>query len=187
MTLSELLARNWWVLLLRGVVAILFGVMALLLPGITLLVLVVLYGAYAAVDGVLALVAAFRGGENVSRGWLVFVGVAGLAAAAATLFYPGITALVLVIFIGAWSIARGIGEIVLAVRLRKEIEHEWLLALGGVASVLFGAVLVIAPGAGALALVWLIGSFSIALGVLLVVLSFRLRSRRGMLTPAHAR
>jgi uncharacterized membrane protein HdeD (DUF308 family) len=186
MTLSEVLVRHWWVLLLRGLVAILFGVVALWMPGLTLLMLIAFYGAYALIDGVLALVAAFRGGATVSRGWLVFVGITGIAAAAAAFFYPGITAIVLVIVIGAWSIARGVAEIVLAVRLRKEIENEWLLGLAGAASVLFGAVLIAQPAAGALALVWLIGSFAIAFGVLFVVLSLRLRAHRPGLV-AHAR
>jgi uncharacterized membrane protein HdeD (DUF308 family) len=176
-TLLELLARNWWLLLLRGVAAILFGVLALIWPGVTLVALIALYAAYALVDGGLALVAAFRGGARVSRGWLVLMGLFGIAAGVITIILPGLTALVLVLVIGAWNLARGVVEIIVAIRLRKEIDNEWLLIASGLLSVIFGAALIARPEAGALALVWVIGSFAVVFGVLIVALSIRLRGR----------
>ena len=185
-SLLSLLAKNWWVLLLRGIVSILFGVLAFTLPGLTLLTLMILYGAYAAVDGVLALVAAFQGGTMAPRWWLALVGILGLAAAAATFLYPQITALILIMFIGAWAIAHGILEIVGAIQLRKEIDNEWLLALGGALSIIFGVFVLLQPGAGALALVWLIGAYAIAFGIVLVTFSLRLRRRISAHAPPAA-
>jgi uncharacterized membrane protein HdeD (DUF308 family) len=170
------LAKGWWLVLLRGVAAIVFGVLAFIWPGLTLLTLVLLYGAYALVDGVVALISAFtRGAKPVPTWWLVVVGLLGIAAGLVTLLWPGITALVLIIFIGAWSIAHGIFEIVGAIKLRKEIDNEWWLILAGVVSVIFGLIVLIAPGAGALGLIWAIGAYSIVFGILLVGLSLRLR------------
>jgi uncharacterized membrane protein HdeD (DUF308 family) len=177
-SLLNRLSENWWLFLLRGIVSVVFGVLAFMWPGITLLTLIILYGIYAAADGVLALVAAIRGGESTPRWWLALVGLLGLAAAAVTFLYPGMTALILVIFIGAWAIARGVFEIVGAIKLRKEIENEWMLGLSGAFSVLFGLMVIYRPGAGALALVWLIASFAIAVGTLLIAFSLRLRKRR---------
>jgi len=171
----HLLAKNWWVLLLRGLVAVLFGFLAFAWPGLTLVSLILLYGAYAGADGILALMAAMRGGTVAPRWWLVLVGVLSLGAAAATFLYPGLTALVLLTFIGVWAIARGVMEIVGAIQLRKEIENEWLLVLSGLLSVLFGAMVLARPGAGALALVWIIASYAIAVGVLLMGLALRVR------------
>lgn len=170
------LAKGWWLLLLRGIAGVVFGVLAFVWPGLTLFTLVIFYGAYVLVDGVLALVSAFTGGEKpVSTWWLVLVGLAGIVAGLLTFLWPGVTALVLVIFIGAWSIVHGIFEIIGAIQLRKEIDNEWLLILAGAMSVLFGILILVAPGAGALALVWLIGAYSIVFGVLLIGLSLRLR------------
>src|SRR4030095_11849503 len=131
----EMLAKNWWVFLLRGIVAIAFGVLAFAWPGLTLLTLIILYGAYAAADGLLAMISAFSRGTVTPRWWLVLVGLAGLGAAAATLFYPQITALVLLMFVAAWAIFHGLMEIIGAIKLRKEIENEWLLILSGLLSV----------------------------------------------------
>jgi uncharacterized membrane protein HdeD (DUF308 family) len=177
-SLLHLLAKNWWLFLLRGIAAIVFGILAFMWPALTLVTLVLLFGAYALVDGVFALIAAFRRGEGVPRGWLVLTGLLGLAAAATTLFYPGFTALALVLFIGSWSIVRGVFEIVGAIQLRKEITGEWLLILSGLMSILFGVIVFIAPGAGALALVWLIAIYSIVFGALLTGLAFRVRRYR---------
>ena len=170
------LAKSWWLVLLRGIAGIVFGVLAFVWPGLTLLTLVILYGAYALVDGVFALIAAFSGGAKpVPTWWLIVVGVAGIAAGIVTFVWPGMTAFVLIIFIGAWAIVHGIFEIVGAVRLRKEIDNEWWLILAGALSVIFGLIVLIAPGAGALGLIWVIGAYSIAFGILLVGLSLRLR------------
>jgi len=171
------LARNWWALALRGLFAILFGIAAFAWPGITLGALVLLYGAYALVDGVFAIAAAVVGRTDGMPWWaLVLEGVAGIAVGIMTFAWPGITALVLLYLIAAWAVVTGIFEIVAAVRLRKEIQGEWLLALSGILSVLFGFALVFNPLAGALAVVWLIGAYAIAFGVLMIALAFRLRS-----------
>jgi uncharacterized membrane protein HdeD (DUF308 family) len=175
----QALAKSWWLVLLRGIAAIVFGILAFIWPGLTLLTLVLFYGAYALVDGVLSLIAAFTGGAKpVPTWWLVVIGLLGIAAGLVTFLWPGITALVLVIFIGAWAIAHGIFEIVGAIKLRKEIDNEWWLILAGALSVLFGIIVLAAPGAGALGLIWIIGAYSIVFGILLVGLSLRLRKHR---------
>lgn len=171
----DALARNWGVILLRGILAIIFGVLTFVWPGITLITLVLLYGAFALVDGVLALVAAVRGGSPAPRWWLVFVGVFGIAAGILTVMWPQITTLVLLLFIAAWAIATGVMQIVGAISLRKEIEGEWLLIASGLLSVLFGVLIAVWPGAGALAMVLVIGSFAIMYGVLLVFFALKLR------------
>ncbi|WP_288132077.1 HdeD family acid-resistance protein [Microbulbifer sp.] len=174
----RLMADNWWVALLRGLFAVLFGVLTFVWPGITLLSLIILFGAYTLVDGVVAIYGAIQGRGQASKSslwWLLFVGITGIAAGILTFFYPQVTGLVLVVFIGAWALVRGIFEIIGAVRLRKEIDHEWLLICAGVLSVIFGLVLLMKPGAGALALLWLIGGYAILFGLILVWLAFRLR------------
>jgi len=169
------LAKNWWLLLLRGIAAIIFGLLAFAWPGLTLLTLILFYGAFALVDGVLAIIAAITGGAPGSRWWLAVVGLLGIAAGLVTFLTPGLTALVLLLFIAGWAIATGVLQIIGAIKLRKEIDNEWLLILGGIISVLFGACMMLAPGAGALALVWVIGAYSVVTGVIFVALAFRLR------------
>jgi uncharacterized membrane protein HdeD (DUF308 family) len=175
--MESMLVRNWWLIVTRGVLAVLFGVMALFWPGLTLLVLVLFFGAYALLDGVAALIAAFGGEQGRERWWALLIeGVVGIAVGIITLFWPAITELALLAVIAFWAIATGVLEIVAAVRLRREIEGEWLLALAGALSVLFGAFVVITPRAGALALVWLIGGYAIVFGVLLIALGLQLRA-----------
>lgn len=170
------LARNWWALALRGVAAVLFGIMAFAWPGMTLGVLLLLYGAYALVDGVLAIIAAVAGRTSWMPWWaLLLEGVLGITVGILTFAWPGITALVLLYLIAAWAVATGVFEVAAAIRLRREIRGEWLLALSGVISVLFGIALAINPVGGVLAVVWLIGAYAIAFGVLLIALGFRLR------------
>jgi uncharacterized membrane protein HdeD (DUF308 family) len=140
-------------------------------------VLTLMWGAYAFVDGVFALVAAFRVRDGGRRMWsLLAVGVLGMAVGVLTFLWPALTALGLLLLIAAWAITTGIFEIVAAIRLRKEIDHEWLLVVSGLASAVFGVLLVVWPASGALALIWVIASFAIVLGVLLVALALRLRS-----------
>jgi len=178
-TLGRLLADTWWLVALRGVAAIVFGILAFAWPKITLLTLVWLYGAYAFVHGVLALVQAFTGPKEGRRtGSLVFEGIISIVVGAIAFFVPGITALALLLLIAAWAIVSGISEIVTAVRLRKVISHEWLMIAAGIFSVLFGVLLVLQPAVGALAMIWWIGGFAIVFGILLVALSFRLRHWR---------
>jgi uncharacterized membrane protein HdeD (DUF308 family) len=173
--MAHALAKNWWMLLLRGIAAIIFGLLALAWPGMTLLTLILFYGAYVLVDGVLAIVAAITGGAPMPRWWLAIVGLLGIAAGLLTFLMPGLTAILLLYFIAGWAIATGVLQIIGAIRLRKEIDNEWLLILGGIVSVLFGAVMMAAPGAGALALITVIGIYTVIIGVLLVALSFRLK------------
>jgi uncharacterized membrane protein HdeD (DUF308 family) len=172
------LAKNWWLLLLRGIAAIIFGLLAFAWPGLTLLTLILFYGAFALVDGVLAIVAAITGGAPAPRWWLAIVGLLGIAVGLLTFLMPGVSALVLLFFIAGWAIATGVLEIIGAIQLRKEIDNEWMLILSGVLSVLFGVCMMLAPGAGALALVWVIGIYSMVLGVMFVVLAFRLKKHK---------
>jgi uncharacterized membrane protein HdeD (DUF308 family) len=172
-----MLARNWWVVALRGVFAIIFGVLALIWPGLTLFVLIVMFGAYALVDGIFAVIAGIASYGRNERWWAVLLeGIAGIVLGLLTFFYPGVTALVLVYFIAAWALITGVFEIAAAIRLRKEIEGEWMMVLSGIASIIFGVFLVVAPGAGALGLTWVIGAYAILFGVLLLILAFRLRN-----------
>jgi uncharacterized membrane protein HdeD (DUF308 family) len=166
--------RHWWVVALRGVAAIIFGILAFIWPGITIAVLVLFFGAYAIVDGALAVYSAFR-----SRGqhfWATLLeGVVGIAAGLVAFFWPGITALALLFVIAAWAILTGVLEIYGAIRLRSVIQDEWALILSGVLSVIFGIVLVAQPGAGALAVVWLIGLYAVVFGIVELVLAWKLR------------
>jgi uncharacterized membrane protein HdeD (DUF308 family) len=169
------LAKNWWLILLRGIAAVIFGVLTFAWPGVTLLTLVMLYGAFALVDGALALVAAIMGGQPAPRWWLALVGLLGLVAGLITLALPGITAVILLYCIAFWAIAIGVMQIVGAIRLRKEIDNEWMLIASGVISVLFGLVMILSPGAGALGLLFVIGVYAVIHGIMLITLAFRLR------------
>ena len=173
-------ASNWWSLALRGLIALLFGVLAFIWPGISLTALVFLFGAYALVDGLFTIVASLNAPAGYKRWWaLLLEGIFSIAAGVLSFFWPGITALVLLYLIAAWAIVTGIFEIAAAIRLRKEITGEWLLALSGILSVLFGLMLVAWPGTGALAVVWLIGAYAVVFGGLLLALAFRLRKWGG--------
>jgi uncharacterized membrane protein HdeD (DUF308 family) len=173
-----LLSRNWWALALRGLAAILFGVLAFAWPGITLFVLILFFGAYMLVDGIFAIVAAVRVAREEARWWLLLLeGILGVVVGLVTFFWPGLTALALLYLIAAWAIVTGIMEVVEAIRLRQEIVGEWALILSGALSVLFGVLLVVIPArAGLLSLTWLIGIYAVAFGVLLVILAFRVRN-----------
>jgi uncharacterized membrane protein HdeD (DUF308 family) len=171
------LARNWWAVAIRGLVAVLFGILALVVPHLTLAVLILLFGAYALADGIFGIVAAVRAAERSARwGTLLIEGLWGVAIAAVAFIWPGETALVLLYLIAFWAIFTGVFEILAAVRLRREIVNEWLLGLAGLASVVFGVLLVVFPGAGALTVIWLIGAYALVFGVLLLGLAFRLRN-----------
>ena len=172
-----MLASNWWALLLRGIAAVLFGLAALFWPGLTLVVLIVFFGAYALVDGILAIVAGIRGLEG--RRWLLVAeGVLGVLAGLVAFFWPGMTALILLFVISAWAILTGILKVIMAIAFRREVENEWLMGLSGVLSILFGVVLGVLPGVGLLSLVWLVGIYALVFGVALIVLGFRARSHR---------
>jgi uncharacterized membrane protein HdeD (DUF308 family) len=175
MLLAELetAAHHWWAFALRGVIAVLFGILAFVMPGITLAALVLLWGAYALVDGVLALISAFRTSRDQRLG-LVLEGIVGIAAGVVTLIWPAITALVLLYIIATWALLTGALEIWAAVRLRKVISNEWWLVATGIASIVFAVVLIIFPDTGALAVIWTIGAYAILFGVLMIALAFKL-------------
>jgi uncharacterized membrane protein HdeD (DUF308 family) len=183
------LARNWWVFVVRGVVAILFGMLAFLRPGITLEVLVLLFAFWALFDGVFVLISSVGAAEAHEPWWpLVLIGLLGIAAGVLTLKWPGITALALLLVVAYWSIFRGILEIVAAVRLRHLIEREGWLILGGIASIAFGVLLIIYPGPGLLSVIWLVGLYAVIFGISGLMLGFRLKNLAGELpAPAPAR
>jgi uncharacterized membrane protein HdeD (DUF308 family) len=171
------LANNWWSPVVRGLVAILLGIITLAWPAITLSGLVLLFGAYALLDGIFNIVGAWRASKAHERwGVLVFEGIAGIIAAVVTFAWPAITALALVFIVAAWAIVTGIFEIVAAVRLRKYIKGEWLLILGGVASVVFGILLSLSPLLGALVFAIWLGVYALIFGGMLVGLGLRLRT-----------
>lgn len=170
------LARHWWVVVLRGVLAVLFGVLAFLWPGITIAALVLLFGAYAVVDGLFSLIAAFRPAPGESRWLLALLGVLSLVAGLFVLAQPAISSVVLLYVVAVWAVASGIVAIVAAIALRKMISGEWLLALSGVLSILLGLFLLSRPAAGMLGLVWAVALYAVAVGITLVVLGFKLRS-----------
>jgi len=180
--MTTVLTRNWWALALRGIFAVLLGLAAFVLPGVTLAVLVALFGAYAVVDGVLTIIAGIRAAERHERWWSpILKGLAGIAAGVLAFVWPALTALALLYLIAGWAIVTGVLEIVAAVHLHRA-HGEWLLILNGVLSVLFGFLVVIWPSAGVLTLLWLIGGYAIVFGIVLLVLAFRLRNLHGRQT-----
>lgn len=175
--LASVFLRNWWAVLLRGILAIIFGVLAWLQPGITLATLVLLFGGWALVDGVLAVWAAIAGHRQDEDWWVLLLGgLVGIGIGVLTFTAPAVTALALLFYISVWAIGTGVLQIVAAIRLRREIDGEWLYILGGLASVAFGVLLIARPGKGALAVLWLLGTYAVIFGVLLVVLAFKTRS-----------
>jgi uncharacterized membrane protein HdeD (DUF308 family) len=175
--LAHILSRNWWKLLLRGLAAIAFGILAWLLPGISLAALVLLFGIFVLADGILGVWMAIAGRKEYEDWWVLLLwGLVGIGAGMLTFVAPGITELALLFFIAVWAIATGILEIVAAIRLRREIKGEWMLILGGLLSVMFGVLLMAQPGAGALALIWMIGTYAVLFGIILGILAFKTRS-----------
>jgi uncharacterized membrane protein HdeD (DUF308 family) len=172
------LAHHWRILVLRGVLAIAFGVLTFVAPASSLFALVMLFGAYATVDGIFNVVGFFRAPSGQRR-WVPFIfeGLAGIGAGVVTFLWPSITALVLVAVIAVWAIITGVAAVVAAVRLRQQIEGEWLLGLNGVLSIGLGILMLLFPGPGALALILWVGAYALLSGVLYLVLGLRLRSR----------
>jgi uncharacterized membrane protein HdeD (DUF308 family) len=167
--------RHWWVLALRGLLAVIFGLLALIWPDITVRVLVVFFGAYAIVDGIFAVIA----GLGRRRSLLpVLGGLLGIVIGILVWLWPETTAIVLLYLIAAYAVLTGIFELINAIELRKVLENEWLLAVSGVLSIGFGILLVIWPAAGLVTIAWLIGIYAIIFGVLLIGLGFRLRGLR---------
>jgi uncharacterized membrane protein HdeD (DUF308 family) len=185
--MAKILALNWWTLAVRGIVAVVLGLVALFVPLVTLVALTALFGAYSLIDGVVSLIAAVRAARHGEHWWeLGLEGIAGLAAAAVTLAWPAVTLVFLIYLIAIWAVITGVMEILAAVRLRRHIQGEWLLILAGVASVAFGVLLLAAPGPGALVLAWWMGAYITVFGVLMLGLAFRLRRwSTGTLHPQH--
>ncbi|MBM4443551.1 MAG: HdeD family acid-resistance protein [Candidatus Rokubacteria bacterium] len=176
---SATLARNWWILALRGAAAVLFGILTFVTPAISLAVLVLFFGGYALADGVLSLIAVFRRREGGRPWWaLLAEGIVSIAAGLVTFFAPGLTAIALTYLIAAWAVVTGALAIGSAIRLRKEITGEVWLGLSGALSIVFGVLVMLAPAVGALAIVLWIGAYAIVFGTMLIALAFRLRGRR---------
>jgi uncharacterized membrane protein HdeD (DUF308 family) len=169
--IARALAGHWSSLAIRGACAVIFGTISFAWPALSLTTLVLVWGVYALIDGTLALIAGFK-----AKIWtLAFIGLMGILAGVGTFMYPGMTALVLLYFIAAWAIVTGILAIYIAIKLRQELTGEWVLVMAGVLSAVFGVLLIARPGAGALAVVFLIASYAVAFGVLMLMLAFKLR------------
>lgn len=171
------LARNWWTLILRGAIAIIFGLVALAWPTLTLTALVYLFATFWLAGGVLLAIAALREHLHDTHNWLLLLeGIVGIAVGMLAFIWPGVTAFVLLYLIAAWAIVTGILEMITALQLRQAIENEWLPAVTGLVSLIFGVMLIIWPVAEALAILWLIAAYAIVFGILLLILGFKLRS-----------
>ena len=167
--------ENWNLLMLRGILALAFGIAALIWPAITLGVLVILFGMYAILEGIMTALTALKN-RTENYWWLLFVeGISGVVIGLFALLWPSLTAVLLLVFIAAWAVFTGILEIAAAVQLRKSLKGEWVLALAGVFSILIGLFLAANPGTGAVAVVWIIGCYAILFGILLIFLGLKMR------------
>ena len=174
--LAAALGRNWWLLLLRGLVAIVFALLTWAQPGVSLAALVLVFGSYVLADGLLGVWSAIAKRRDNRHWWLLLLwGLVGIVVGVMTFIMPGITGLVLLMYIAAWAVITGVLQIVAAIRLRKEIKGEWLMILSGLVSVAFGVLLFLQPGAGALAVAWIIAAYAFIFGVLMVLLAFKVR------------
>ncbi|HET9728359.1 MAG TPA: HdeD family acid-resistance protein [Acidimicrobiia bacterium] len=178
---------DWRTLALRGVAALAFGILTLIWPGVTLWVLVVLFGAYALVDGVFTLIDVGRNrpGTAEHRGWLIVEALAGIAAGIVTFVWPAITALALLFVIAAWAFVIGVARVSAAIKLRHILDHAWLMGIAGILSIVFAILLVITPGAGALVITWLIGWWAVVVGVTLLTAAWRIHRRAGVRDARH--
>ena len=173
---ASLLSQNWWLFLIRGGLAIAFGVLAWARPDITVAALILMFGVYAIADGILEIWISISKRKSLEHWVLLLIGgLLTLAIGVMTFVVPGITGLVLLLYIAIWAIVTGVLRVVMGIRIRKEVKGEWILILGGVAGILFGGILMAQPAAGALAMIWVIGSYSIFFGILFVILAFQLR------------
>ena len=174
--LAAALGRNWWLLLGRGLVAIVFALLTWAQPGVSLAALVLVFGIYVLADGLLGVWSAIAKRRDNRHWWLLLLwGLVGIVVGVMTFIMPGITGLVLLMYIAAWAVITGVLQIVAAIRLRKEIKGEWLMILSGLVSVAFGVLLFLQPGAGALAVAWIIAAYAFIFGVLMVLLAFKVR------------
>jgi uncharacterized membrane protein HdeD (DUF308 family) len=169
----------WWSFLVRGILATLFGLAAIFLPGITLEVMAILLGCFLVIDGLVSSIVSMHGrGRGLKGGPLLLEGLIGIAVGIFTFIWPGITVLVVVLIIGFWAMVTGVLEIIAAVTLRNEIEGEWLLGLCGVISILFSVILLVNPGVGAVAIIWMIGVYALLFGIAMIFLGLRLRKHK---------
>ena len=172
----DVICRRWWVMLLRGLAFIVIGILAMAMPGITLMTLVALFAVFSIIDGVFGIVLGFRGEADGTVWWtMVILGLLALAAGIIAIAWPGLTLIVLVTIIAVSAIVRGVFEIYAAIRLRHEIDDEWILGFSGLMSIVFGMLIMWRPGAGLIAIALLIGADMLALGIFGVALSLRLR------------
>ncbi|HVN52930.1 MAG TPA: HdeD family acid-resistance protein [Anaerolineaceae bacterium] len=170
------ITRSWWLFVLRGIAAIIFGILAFASPRSTILALVIVFGIYAVIDGIMAIIAAFQMRGTVDQWWVVLLeGIAGIVVGIIALVYPQITAGAFLFLIAFWAIFTGIMEIIAAISLRRVINNEWSLILSGILSVVLGVLLLVYPSSGAVGLVWAIGLYAILFGVLTLYLAFRIR------------
>lgn len=177
--LATMLARNWWSLVLRGIAGIIFGLVALIWPGLTLTVLIIWFGAYVLVDGIFAIAAGIRAVEHRTDYWVLFVeGLAGIVIGIVTFLWPGLTALAFLYLIAVWALVTGVLELGAAFHPNVSGTPRWLYGLSGVASIIFGILLVVFPGTGALTILWLIGAYAIIFGIILIALGLRLHGLR---------
>ena len=180
-SMSIMLHRSWWVLLLRGAAAIIFGVLTWMQPVASAAALVLVFGAYVFVDGLLGIYTAIKSRKESRHWWLVLLwGLTGVIVGVLTAINPAVTALVLTIYIGVWALMTGVLQIVAALRLRKEIDGEWILVLGGLLSVLFGIFVLAQPGAGLMAMLWVLATYAVIFGVLMVILAFKIKKVTAM-------
>jgi len=171
------LSKNWWLVVLRGVLAILFGLFTFVWPGITLLTLIAIFGVYAIVDGLVAIWTGLSRTKESPRWWTFLLeGLISIGAGVVALVWPTLTSLILIYMIASWAVITGILEIAAAIRLRNEISNEWVLGLGGLVSIVLGVILFLQPAAGGLAIVWIIAAYALIFGVLIIILGFRLRN-----------
>lgn len=181
--MHQLLSENWWVVAIRGILGIGFGLVTLLLPGMTFEILVLSFGIYALLDGIFTLTSVFRSGGQRKRGWaLILEGLLNLVAGVLTFLIPALSAQFIVILIAVWGVTTGLSEIGAAIRLRREIVGEWLLGLGGILSVIFGVLMFIASGFGPIVAIVLISFYAIVFGLVVLMLSVRLWSSRRLMT-----
>jgi uncharacterized membrane protein HdeD (DUF308 family) len=177
--MNAILAQNWWALALRGALAVLFGILAFVLPGATILSLVLIFAAFSLVDGIFGIIAAIRGARAGERWRLLLIhGIAGVVIGIAAFVWPGITTLAFVLLIAAWALVSGVTMLVSAFKLKTSHGRGWLI-LGGIASLLYGILLVISPLVGAIVLAWWLGAYAIVFGIVLLVLAFRLKRHAG--------
>jgi len=175
----EKITHNWWLYAVRGLVAVIFGILAFTQPQQALQALVLMFGAFALVDGTFAVFAGIASHRYFERWWAVLLeGVAGVVIGLLTFFWPNITALALLYFIGAWALITGIFEIVAAIQLRRVITGEWMLILGGLLSIVFSVVLFVFPAAGAVSVIWMIGIYAVFFGISEMIFAFRLHGLR---------